>query len=234
MARRWTTVGLVVVGCATASVFRGMLFDRFGPDAAIRVGVVWLAVFGVIVSFAVWISRRLELPNLLVLTPTWSGQRWRRFLTWGVIPGLAISLANAGFYRVAGGTAPVPWWSERVADHLDIVILSATAAVQEETLYRLFAISFLVAMGMRFRGWRPRFAVLGEATSADPPAVPAWMIAGAVVVTAILFGLRHPHGEIRATLFGLLLGWIFLRGGWESAVTAHFLGNYLLFAAIYL
>lgn len=226
-------MSLVVAACATATVLQGVLFERFRPEAAVRVALVWLAVFGIIVSFSVWVARRLGLPHLLFLAPLSGGHRWRRFVAWGVVPGLAISLVNALLYRVAGGAGPLPWWSEGVDGHLDVVVVSATAAAQEETLYRLFAVSFLVAMGMRFRGWRPRFRILGE-ESVDPPAVPGWMIAGAVVVAAILFGLRHPDGEIRATLFGLLLGWIFLRAGWESAVTAHFLGNYLLFASIYL
>lgn len=226
-------MSLVVAGCAAATVVQGMNFERYPPEAAVRVALLWIAVFGIIVSFAVWVSRRLGLPHLLVLAPMSSARRWRRFAAWGVVPGLAISLANAVLYRIAGGAGPLPWWSEGVDGHLDVVVVSATAAAQEETLYRLFAISFLVAMGMRFRGWRPRFRILGEETP-DPPRVPGWMVAGAVVVAAILFGIRHPHGEIRATVFGLLLGWIFLRAGWESAVTAHFLGNYLLFASIYL
>lgn len=226
-------MGLVVAACAAAAVLQGMLFERFGPEAAVRVAFLWLAVFGIIVSFAVWVSARLGLPSLLVLSPLSSAQRWRRFATWGIVPGLAISLANALLYRGPGGGGPLPWWSEGIDGHLEVVILSATAAAQEETLYRLFAISFLVAVGMRFRGWRPGLGIPGSG-GAPPPSVPGWMVAGAVVVAAVLFGLHHPHAEVRATLFGLLLGWIFLRAGWESAVTAHFLGNYLLFATIYL
>ena len=44
----------------------------------------------------------------------------------------------------------------------------------------------------------------------------------------------HNNNPVAAFMFGLLLGVSFLRGGWESCVTAHFLGNYLLFMGTYL
>jgi len=56
----------------------------------------------------------------------------------------------------------------------------------------------------------------------------------AVIVSAFMFGMAHATNPVTASAFGMVLGVAYLRGGWESAVTAHFLGNYLLFAGLYL
>ena len=103
-------------------------------------------------------------------------------------------------------------------------------------MYRLFAIPFLVSVGMRFYGWRPRFRFKSLAWGAPAEGVrpPQMMVLAAMLVSAVLFGMAHNNNPVAAFMFGLLLGVSFLRGGWESCVTAHFLGNYLLFMGIYL
>jgi len=64
--------------------------------------------------------------------------------------------------------------------------------------------------------------------------LPQMMVLAAMLVSALLFGMAHNNNPVAAFMFGLLLGVSFLRGGWESCVTAHFLGNCLLFMGIYL
>ena len=51
------------------------------------------------------------------------------------------------------------------------------------------------------------------------------MVLAAMLVSALLFGMAHNNKPVAASMFGLLLGVSFLRGGWESCVTAHFLGT---------
>jgi membrane protease YdiL (CAAX protease family) len=89
---------------------------------------------------------------------------------------------------------------------------------------------------MRFYGWRPRFGFETGPSAARyvPVRTPRRMVFIALLVSAFMFGMAHSTNPVAATLFGVVLGISYLRGGWESAVTAHFLGNYLLFTGIYL
>jgi membrane protease YdiL (CAAX protease family) len=95
-------------------------------------------------------------------------------------------------------------------------LLLAGAGIVEELLFRLVGISLLI------RVFKAR-----------------WL---AVVLTAVLFGLYHitplsgmyktflqmPVSQVVATIpLGLIWGWLFLRKGYESAVAAHTLCDWL-------
>jgi membrane protease YdiL (CAAX protease family) len=82
--------------------------------------------------------------------------------------------------------------------------LALTAAINEELFFRLFAVSFL-------RRWLPLFL--------------------AILVPAVLWGFAHSHYAIfpayirgiELTIFGVFLGFVFIRYGLLSVVVAHFI-----------
>jgi membrane protease YdiL (CAAX protease family) len=56
-----------------------------------------------------------------------------------------------------------------------------------------------------------------------------------LVLSSLLFALTHNYYGFTAAFFaGMLLGWIYLRGGIESAIAAHFSANFLFYSAAYL
>ena len=197
--------------------------------------VVFFVVFCIMAAFAVWIATSLGLPSFLLLSPLSGRRKWLRFAVYGVGTGFLIYLTNGLYLEITGAPfRPGPVYG--LDNHLEVFTLSARAAFSEETMFRLFAIPFLVSLGMRFYGWRPRFGF--ESGFSTQPAVPMQppkrLVLIALLVSALMFGVAHGTNPVAASVFGLVLGVAFLRGGWESAVTAHFLGNYLLFAGYYL
>jgi len=196
-----------------------------------------LGSFALITSFAVWTAARLGLPTSLFLIDLPVSRRWSRFLGYGVGLGILIYLTNRAVYLTSTTEPLRPWYVANIDSHFGLLVLAVRSALLEETFFRLFAIPFVASLVMRaFYGWRPRFSLdprraPDPAGSTDPP---RFVIVLAVVASALLFGLHHPFYPLPAVIFGLTLGVIYLRAGWESAVVAHFLGNYLLFAGIYL
>ena len=197
---------------------------------------VFFVAFAIMVGSAVWLVSSLQLPSFLLLSELSRRQRWLRYLIYGIGGGLLIYLTNSALYLTAESAEFRPAQVYNLDNELKVFALSARAALSEETMYRLFAIPFLVSLGMRFYGWRPRFGfdLLPTKSPTEPVRPPRIMVLAAMLCSALLFGLAHNNNPVAAFMFGLLLGVSFLRGGWESAVTAHFLGNYLLFMGIYL
>ncbi len=198
--------------------------------------LVFFAVFGIVAAFAVWTASSLGLPSFLLLSNLSGRRRWFRFAVYGIGAGIFIYLTNDVLYLTTSGATFRPDPVYTLDNHFEVFTVSARAALSEETMFRLFAIPFLVSLGMRFYGWRPSFGFESgpEAPSLDVPRTPRRLVMIALLISALMFGFAHAASPVTATVFGLVLGIAFLRGGWESAVTAHFLGNYLLFARIYL
>lgn len=189
--------------------------------------------------------------------------RLTRLLLYGGLGGVLIGSANGGLYlRVASNPLQPPRYLADLTSLGDAALLAARSALLEETFFRLFAIPFFALIAMRIAyGWRPRFQ-LGRfsrptprssspdrAPDREPPSsgfrgrrgggdepttVPRPIVWLAALLSAVLFGLAHPFNPLPALVFGVGLAWIYLRGGWESAVLAHFIGNFVLFYVFYL
>lgn len=200
-----------------------------------RMAIVVFGAFAITSFFAVWTASTLGLPTFLLLSPLSSRRRWWRIGVYGVGAGILISLTSGALYLTTA-TAPFrPSPVYNLDSHLKVFALSARAAFSEETMFRLFAIPFFVSLGMRLDGWRPRFGFGSRRREPAPLQRPPYrLVLIALLASALLFGLAHSTHPVVAAGFGLLLGVVYLRAGWEGAVTAHFLGNYLLFAGIYL
>lgn len=199
--------------------------------------VVFSFAFGITAAFAVWTAGSFGMPSFLLLAPISARARWMRFGVYGIGTGLVIYLTNNALYLTTTAGAPFrPTGVYELQNHMQVFALSARAAFSEETMFRLFAIPFLVSIGMRFYGWRPTFGFESgpSAPPREPMQPPRRLLLIALLVSAAMFGMAHNTNPLAATAFGVVLGIAYLKGGWESAVTAHFLGNYLLFARLYL
>lgn len=236
MRRILFVVAVVILG-TSATVAYELNFGRFTPRSIPIFVVSILGSFSLITSFAVWTAARLELPTSLFFFDLPISRRWSRFLGYGVGLGILIFLTNRAVYLTSTARPLRPWYVANIDSHVGLFVLAARSALLEETFFRLFGIPFIISLVMRaFYGWRPRMSldrgiVSDPVDGMDPPR-PVLVLA--VVASALLFGLHHPFYPLPAVAFGLTLGVIYLRAGWESAVVAHFLGNYLLFAGIYL
>jgi hypothetical protein len=227
---------VVVLGTAATVVYE-LDFGRFSPRSVPLFVVSILGSFALITSFAVWTAARLGMPTSLLFFDLPARRKWARFLGYGMGLGVLIYLTNRAVYLTSTTQPLRPWYVANIDSHLGLFVLAARSALLEETFFRLFAIPFLASLVMRaIYGWRPQITF--NLKKAPEPAVvtdpPRSVIVVAVVASALLFGLHHPFYPLPAVAFGLTLGVIYLRAGWESAVVAHFLGNYLLFAGIYL
>jgi membrane protease YdiL (CAAX protease family) len=147
-------------------------------------------------------------------------------LVYGGLAGIAMGLAYHRWYALYRSGARVPFRLRRMTTFYDSVILSFSAAVTEELVFRLLLFtSFLWILGWLFQ---PILAINGGFNRWIP-------LVFAVVFSSLLFGLVHGvYGFLFAFAAGVTLCLIFLRGGLESAVLAHFLTNLVFFNLTYL
>ena len=119
--------------------------------------VVFSGAFAITAAFAVWTARSLSLPSFLLLAPISPRRRMFRFAVYGIGSGIFIYLTNGAWYLTTAGARLQTAGVYDLDTHMEVFALSARAALTEETMFRLFAIPFLVSLGMRFYGWRPTF-----------------------------------------------------------------------------
>jgi len=147
-------------------------------------------------------------------------------LIYGGLAGIALGVGYHRWYALYGFRARVrPFRLRRMTTFYDSFILSLSAAVTEELVFRLLLFtSFLWILSWLFR---PILMMNG---------FNRWIpLVFAVVFSSLLFGFVHGvYGFLFAFGAGVTLCLIFLRGGLESAVLAHFLANLVFFNLTYL
>lgn len=230
--RRIVATSAVVLLTTVVSTWYEVEQGRMTTTSLAAIFGFYLVTSGIITFFAVHTAGRLGLPSLLVLRDESAARRWGRLLAWGAGLGVAMSVASGALTVDPTSSALRPWFLRPVETSWDNFLLSAKAALLEETFFRLFLIPFLISLVMGSR--RPRVRLRLENGSAQAEIEPVrrarWMVVGALLVSALLFGGVHPFNPVPAVIFGTALGVAYLKGGWESAVLAHFLANYLVFA----
>ncbi len=156
-------------------------------------------IFFILVILGLTVSSFIGLPALL---PKGS-VNWRNLAIIGVLVILANSLIYY-FGRSQAMTA-APWLkSLKIAD---IPFLSLRAGLTEEVMFRLFLFSLIA--------W-PLSKVLKS---------PILYLSLSAIISSLLFGAIHGSGFLIAFLMGLVLCYVYIRGGLLSAMTIHFLGN---------
>lgn len=191
----------------------------------------YAATTGIIVAFAVWTAGEVGLPSFLLLQNLSRSQRWIRLLVHGVGMGVLLSLASVAL--AGSGEAGVlrPWFWRQIQSPAGAAMMAARSALLEESFFRLFLIPFLISVMLRVGRNRYRLRVRhGSAhISETRPEASRWLVLWAVLGSSFLFGLVHVFNPVPAMLLGPFLAYSYLRGGWESAVLAHFVANWLVF-----
>jgi membrane protease YdiL (CAAX protease family) len=188
----------------------------------------------IIVAFSVWTADEIGLPSLLVLSDATPREQVVRWLALGLGMGVCLAVASVALTR--GSEAPLqPWFWRRIQTPIGAALFSARAALLEETFFRLFLIPFLISVTLRMRPVRHRLTLGGGTARAvrEPAQARPAMLWIVCVLASLMFGLAHPFNPLGAVLLGPLLAIAYLWGGWESAVTAHFVANAILFAVYY-
>lgn len=194
----------------------------------------YATTIGIIVAFAVWTAGEVGLPSFLLLESLSGSQRWLRLLVHGVGMGVLVSLASVAL--AGSGEAGVlrPWFWRQIQSPAGATLMAARSALLEESFFRLFLIPFLVSVLLRAGSRRYRLRVRhGSAqmseTRPERPEASRWVVLCAVLGSSFLFGLAHVFNPVPAMLLGPFFAHSYLRGGWESAVLAHFVANWLVF-----
>jgi hypothetical protein len=180
-------------------------------------------VFG---SFGLAVARESQLKgSLFINSEEWS-ITLRDLLNYGVLPGLILGLINYLFFFEDRYT---PFIRPRIRDMnslYDSFIISLESGMIEEVLYRLFILSSFL---FSFRHLYSRLAPLW------PGAVAILPVVLSVVLSSLLFAMVHNvYGFTAAFFGGVLLGFIYLKSGIESAIAAHFCANFFFFSVSYL
>jgi membrane protease YdiL (CAAX protease family) len=185
-----------------------------------------VAVYSACTLLALLFAAQCRLEGFLLMR---NGPRIRKailLLVYGGLAGVAMGLAYHRWHSAFRSGARVPFRLRRMTTFYDSFILSLSAALTEELVFRLLLFtSFLWILSWLFQ---PILTINGGFNRWIP-------LVFAVVFSSLLFGLVHGvYGFLFAFGAGVTLCLIFLRGGLESAVLAHFLANLVFFNLTYL
>lgn len=184
---------------------------------------VVVLVFG---GFGLVVARESQLQgSLLINSEEWS-LTLKDLLNYGVLPGLILGLINYFFFFEHRYSPYVPTRIRDISSLYDSFIISLESGFAEEVVYRLFIMScFLFSFRHLYSSLKPVW----------PGAVAVLPIALSIVLSSLLFAMVHNvYGFTAAFFGGVLLGLIYLKGGIESAIAAHFCANFFFFSAVYL
>jgi membrane protease YdiL (CAAX protease family) len=147
-------------------------------------------------------------------------------LNQGVLPGLVLGVANYLFFFYERYSPFVEERIREISTIYDATIVSLDTGILEEVIYRLFVLSSLLFLFAHlYRGMRH---VQPRLVSILPPTM-------AIVLSSLLFASAHSvTGFTAAFTGGIILGFIYVRSGVESAIAAHFAANLFFFSAAYL
>jgi hypothetical protein len=148
------------------------------------------------------------------------------FINYGILPGVVLGVINYFFffsYRYSPAVAPR---IREIHSFYDSFILSFDSGLWEEIIFTLFILSCLI---FTFRNLYARVKPLWPSVVAILP------VAMAIVLSSLLFAMVHDVYAFTAAFFGgMLLGMIYLKGGIEGAIAAHFVANFVFFSALLL
>jgi hypothetical protein len=221
-------MGITVVLALLAAVAAGLSVlnarnSLVSPSWTMISRFVVALVFG---SFGLAVARESQLQgSLFIGFEDWS-LTVRDIINYGVLPGLVLGLINYFFffsYRYS------PLVEPRIRDmktFYDSFVISLASGTTEEIIYRLFILSCFL---FSFKNLYARMA------QQWPGVVSILPKAMSIVLSSLLFAMVHNvYGFTAAFFGGVLLGLIYIQGGIESAIAAHFCANFLFFSASYL
>jgi membrane protease YdiL (CAAX protease family) len=226
------TPATVLIFCATlASVGTGsaVLYELNADGSASLSPAEIITRFVLLLALSlsgIYAARQSGLPGSLVLT---SENRWtaiRDFMIYGVWPGLVLGVVNYLMFFGYRYSPLVQPGVRNIGSAYDSLVVSLNAAVSEEVLFRLFIVSALVLFLRQI--YEKVFHVWPRLSALAPGVV-------ALVASSLVFAVAHNvYGFTAAFFGGMVLGILYMNGGVESAIAAHFVANLLFFSASYL
>jgi membrane protease YdiL (CAAX protease family) len=199
-----------------------------GSESVSAAGWAIISRFVVVLMFGglgLIVAHESHIRGSIVITSEEWMSTVRDVMNWGILPGLVLGVINYFFffaYRYSPFVAPR---FREMNSYYDSFILSLNSGLTEEVVFRLFFLSCLLfSFRQLYERLRPMW----------PSLVGILPIALALVSSSLLFALDHNLAGFTAAFFGgMLLGWIYIRSGIESAIAAHFAANFLFYSASY-
>jgi membrane protease YdiL (CAAX protease family) len=216
------SLGLLSAMVLTASELNVFPERTFSPYDFLQNFFVYTACTLTALIFA----EKVSLETFLLATR----KSWLRkaglLLGYGALTGVAMGLAYHGAFGAYRFSPRVPFRVQQMKTNYDNFILSLSAAITEEVVFRLLLFTgFFYVLDRLFR---PLMSVNPGLSRPIP-------LLFSLVLSSLLFGAVHgAYGFLFAFVAGIALCLIFLRGGLESAIFAHFLTDVVFFRLTYL
>ena len=176
--------------------------------------------------FGLFMARDSGIEGSLLIGPRDWADSVRGIVNWGILPGLVIGVINYLFFFAYRYSPFVLPRIREMKNGYDAFILSMESGLTEESVFRLFIMSSMLYLFSRL------YSKLKPIWPATVKLIPTAL---ALVLSSMVFGLAHGNSGFTAAFFGgMILGWIYLRSGIESSISAHFAANFLFFTASYL
>jgi len=176
--------------------------------------------------FGLFMARDSGIEGSLLIGPRDWADSVRGIVNWGILPGLVIGVINYLFFFAYRYSPFVLPRIREMKNGYEAFILSMESGLTEESVYRLFIMSSMLYLFSR---------LYSKLKPIWPSTVKLIPTALALVLSSMVFALAHGHSGFTAAFFGgMILGWIYLRNGIESSISAHFAANFLFFTASYL
>jgi len=185
-----------------------------------------ISVYSACTLLALLFAEQCKLEGLLLRrTGSWV-KKVGLILVYGGFAGFAMGIVYHRWHAALRFSARLPFRLRNMITFYDSFILSLSAAITEELVFRLLLFtSFLSILSRLFRP----ILTMNRGFNRWIPLV------FAVVFSSLLFGFVHGiYGFLFAFGAGVTLCLIFLRAGLESAVLAHCLANVVFFNLTYL
>lgn len=211
--RRQITLHMVVIGCALTIVafLGGWLYFRHAFISSTAFFLFLILVLPMVIAGGLLIKHS-GLSNVQLLAGSY-GRALKGFL-WGCLLFVPLGLTNAASGSPDGDFQ----WLTRLWMPFSLPWFSGIA---EEVLYRLVLVSLCYLMLRPVLPKQPKVAVMG-----------------AVVFSAITFGLGHGrtvHNFLTTgLLYGLPMALLFAERDWEHAVGAHYMVNFIPVLTVFL
>jgi len=148
-----------------------------------------------------------------------------QFLLYGLLGGIVLGCINTVVFKLSLDSSNLPEWLNSFKSIKDTFVLSVRAALMEETIFRLFLFSGITWFSL---------LILHKLLKKEKHQLFMTSIIIGIVVSSLSFGLMHGSGFLYSSFMGVLLCIIYYKGGFESAIIAHFMGNFISFSIVFL
>ena len=216
------TLGVVAAGTAVLSEIN----NERGTSSLLWIMISRFGIVAIFAVFGMYAAEQSRLRGSVALTSNGMASTFQHVFNYGLLPGFIIGLINYLFFFINRYSPLVTPRIRDMENVYDSFLVSFDASLFEEVVYRLFIMScFLYLFQHLYQNIKPVWPVLVSV-------LPRTM---ALVLSSLLFAVAHNvYGFTGAFCGGLMLGFIFLKSGIESAITAHFVANFLFYGVSYL